>query len=166
MATAKKAATAAEVKKANELKISTIGDFKARLGGLMELPSGLVVRAHNPGGLNAFLEGGNIPNALMGSVSEALDMHKSGSKAKTEEEQEAALLAKLKDEPEIMGDMLAMIDNVTMRVIVEPTVHPVPTDGVEREEDTLYVDEVPSQDKQFLFKWITSGVTDLEPFRK
>ena len=61
---------------AEALKISPVGEFKTRMGGTMQLPSGLVVKTRNPGGLQAFLTGGTIPNHLMVIIKEALDKGK------------------------------------------------------------------------------------------
>lgn len=171
MATTRKA-----VKRAEELRISQIGDFKHRLGGIMELPSGLVVRTRNPGGLRAFLNNGTIPNSLMVIIERGI---KTGKGAKAEE-----LMPDGKMDPQMIEDMTKLMDSIAMKTIVEPKIHPTPTEAdllvwnqnnpedlleeVDELRDamTLYVDELPDDDKQFLFQWISGGTRDLETFRR
>lgn len=153
---------------ANELKISTVGDFKNRIGGIFELPSGLVVRLRNPGGLSMFLSSGSIPNSLMTTVKDAMNKTKAGPDgvgAPSDEQLEQEFSEVIKDDPEAINDMANMLDTLTMRCMVQPRCHPAPTKDEEREDHLLYVDEVDLRDKQWMFKWVTAGVRDLEPFR-
>lgn len=161
--------------KAEELKVSQIGDFKKRLGGILELPSGLVVRWRNPGGLRAFLAGGQIPNALMPIVEEAL-AEKKGVEA-------VDMSAILKD-TDTLNEMMAMYDNIAQMCMVEPKLYSVPTWGDVEEnnkkypeapveepadlirEDRLYVNELPDDDKAYFFYLLSGGVQDLARFRE
>lgn len=170
MATPRKNASKAEA-----LKVSQIGDFKERLGGLLELPSGLVVKWRNPGGIRAFLAGGQIPNALMPIVEEAL-AEKKGVEA-------VDMSAILKD-TETLNEMMAMYDNIAIMCMVEPKLHRLPTwDDVKENnekfpeapveepddlirEDRLYVNELPDDDKAYFFYLLSGGVKDLERFRE
>ena len=174
MATARKTA-----EKAEALRVSQIGDFKSRMGGIMELPSGLVMKLKNPGGLQAFIANGTIPNSLLGMVNEGLK-GKSGEDA-------AKAAAELSNDVESLADMLKMLDLVFVQSAKDPQVYAVPTqDDLDRynimnptkkfetidewrdshEEDRLYVDEIEEMDKQFVFQWVSGGVRDLETFRK
>lgn len=162
-------------KKAEERRISTIGDFKNRIGGIQELPSGLSVQFRNPGGLQAFMGNGTIPNSLMPLVKQAL---KDGDAPKPED----MLGADGEVDADLLADMVKMYDSVAMACIVKPRVHPVPTDSdvaawnrehpedpVEdpedlRSDEKLYIDELPFDDKQFLLMLVTGGVKDLETF--
>ncbi len=170
MATPRKTAS-----KAEQLKVSQIGDFKKRLGGIIELPSGLVVKWRNPGGLRAFLIQGRIPNALMPIVEEALDS-KTGV--------EAANVQELLKDTENLREMMVMYDNIAQMCMIEPRLYSVPTwDDVRdnnekfpeapveepedlRQDDRLYVDELPDDDKQYFFYLISGGVQDLARFRE
>lgn len=146
-------------KKAEELRISQVGDFKKRIGGIIELPSGLVVRYRNPGGLQAFMANGTIPNSLMPLVKKAL---KEGKAPETEE-----LFGKNNElDPKLLTEMMEMFDSIAVRCIVEPRIHPTPATEDERADDKLYADELPLDDKQFLMQLITGGTKDLETFRK
>lgn len=170
MATPRKSAS-----KAEQLKVSQIGDFKKRLGGIIELPSGLVVKWRNPGGLRAFLMQGQIPNALMPLVEEALE---------SKQGVEASNVQELIKDTENLREMMSMYDNIAQMCMIEPKLHSVPTwDDVRennekfpeapveepedlRQEDRLYVDELPDDDKQYFFYLISGGVADLAKFRK
>jgi len=144
-------------KKATNRRVSAVGDFKQRLGGTIELPSGFVVKVRNPGGLRVFMESGTIPNSLMSIVQESLD------KGKKLTEQDLMNDGEL--DPQMIKDMMELNDQVAMKVLVEPKVHPIPEKEEDRNEDLLYVDELPEEDKLFLFQWVTGGTRNLERFR-
>ena len=152
-------ATSKAHKEAEQRRISQIGDFKKRLGGVQELPSGLVVRIFNPGGLQVFLADGNIPNSLMTIVKQAID------KGKTPDVKDF-----LSEEGDISAEMLegmeAMLNNVAVKVIVEPKILPKPENPEDRLDTQLYADEIPQDDKMFLLQWVSGGTRDLEEFRK
>src|SRR6187431_2005168 len=166
MATPRKTA-----EKAEALRVSQIGDFKSRMGGIMELPSGLVMKLKNPGGLQAFIANGTIPNSLLGMVQEGL-------KGKSGEEATKAA-AELANDLDSLGDMLKMLDLVITQAAKEPRVYAVPTpEDLERhnimhpddqfedidswresfEDNRLYTDEIDETDKQFVFQWVSGGV--------
>jgi hypothetical protein len=145
-------------RKAEELKISQVGDFKKRMGGVMELPSGAVVKLKNPGGMRAFLKSGVIPNSLMGIIQKAMNTGKKPDMS------ELAPEGKLDDK--MLEDMSDMMDAVAIQCIIEPPVLPKPADEADRSEDLLYIDEFPDDDKQFIFQWVSGGVKDLEAFRR
>lgn len=164
-------------KAAEQLRISQIGDFKKRMGGVMELPSGVVVKLKNPGGMRAFLGADNIPNSLMVIIDKAL-------KTKQAPKVEDIIGEGGKIDPAMMRDMMSLFDIVALQTIVEPPVLPAPTQADVtawneqhpddpkldpeqlRDENLLYIDEFPDDDKQFIFQWVTGGVKDLETFRK
>ena len=150
--------TSKDAKAAEAARISQIGDFKNRMGGTFELPSSLVVKARNPGGLQAFMASGVIPNSLMPIIKKAL----AAGKAPDPKEF-------IKDgniDPALMQAMMDLLDTVAVEVIVEPKVLPRPTDEADRLDTELYADEIPQDDKQFLLQWISGGTRDLEIFRK
>ena len=169
-------ATRKAQKDAEMRRISQIGDFKKRLGGVMELPSGLIVKVRNPGGLRAFMGSGVIPNSLMTYIERGLSTGK-GITSKD-------LAPDGKLDPKLIDDMTMLLDGITLKTVVEPRIHPLLTDAdlvkwntehpddqledVEqlRRDDRLYIDEIPDDDKQFLFQWISGGTRDLETFRQ
>lgn len=162
---------------AEALRISQVGDFKKRIGGIIELPSGLTVKARNPGGLRAFLNTGLIPNSLMGIIQKGLDKGSGKGIA-------AEIVKDGKIDSEMLTDMMQMMDGIACKVIVEPRIYPTLTENdllewndnhlddqkesVEelRQDDRLYADELPDDDKMFLFQWISGGTRDLETFRQ
>lgn len=146
-------------KKAEERRISQVGDFKARMGGIQELPSGLVVKVRNPGGLQAFMVGGQIPNTLMPMIKRALEGGQSlDPKEMLGEDGEV--------DPKLFAAMEEMLDSVALRCIVDPAIHPKPESEEARSDEELYVDEIPMEDKQFLMQWVSGGTRDLEKFRQ
>jgi hypothetical protein len=162
-------------KKAEQRRISQIGDFKNRLGGVTELPSGLIVKVRNPGGLRAFMATGTIPNSLMAIIQKGLDT----GKAPAADE----LVKGGKIDPQLMEDMVTLLDHIAVSTIVEPKIYPRLTEvdlakwnkehpdnqleDIEdlRSDEQLYADELPDDDKQFLFQWVSGGTRDLEEFR-
>lgn len=152
------AVTRKDTKQAEQLRISQIGDFKKRLGGVMELPSGLVVEARNPGGLQAFIGTGIIPNSLMSIINQAI---KTGKTPSTE-----TFMKDGEFDPSMMEDLMQLIDGVALKVVVQPALEPKPESEDKRLDTQLYVDELPFDDKMFLFQWVSGGTRDLEKFRK
>lgn len=172
-------ATRSTAKKAEQSRISQIGDFKKRIGGELELPSGLTIKWRNPGGLRAFMAAGKIPNVLLNQVDRAL---KGGPEAQAALEND--MIQKLQEDPEMINQLMELYDDVAIKCFVQPRLHPVPTmDDVEannlqfpeapvedpeelRSDDKLYVDEIPDDDKAYLFSLLSGGVQDLERFRQ
>lgn len=152
-------ATAKQVKEAEVKRISQIGEFKKRLGGVLTLPSGLTVRVFNPGGMAVFLDVDTMPNNLLAIVQKAIKEGKAPDLDQLTNKQEGI-------DPEMFKSMQEMMDNVALKVLVEPKLHPKPGIEDERRDDMLYVDELPMDDKMFLLNWVTSGVSDLETFRQ
>lgn len=140
-------------------QVSSVSDFKKKKGGgIFELPSGLVMKLRNPGGLGLFLDAGMIPNSLMPVVDKAL---------KGEKVEDTDLIDPEKgiDSSQI-ADMMSLIDGIMMKCAIEPRVHPVPEDEDDRDDDSLYIDEIEDEDKMFVFQWVSGGTTDLERFRE
>lgn len=145
-------------KTAGPAKASSPQDFKKKRGnGLVELPSGLVIKLKNPGGLGVFLKKGIIPNSLMGVVHDSLE----GKKTNADEVAKSIGV----DETAI-EEMVELLDNILITCAVEPKVFPVPEDENDRDDDLLYADEIEETDKMFVFQWMTGGTSDLESFRE
>lgn len=143
----------------NQPQVSSVKDIKARMGGIMTLPSGLVVKARNPGGIQAFLASGTIPNTLMAIIQRALNTGEAVN-------EKQFLNDSGQIDPELMVAMEEMLNHLVVKVVVEPTVHAVPASESQRSDELLYADEIPMDDKQFLFQWISGGTKDLETFRR
>jgi len=59
----------------------------------------------------------------------------------------------------------AMIDRVVMRVVVEPRLQPIPSEGNGRSEGDIYIDQVPFEDKMFIFNHAMGAMSALNSFR-
>lgn len=165
---------------------------KAKQGIPLELPSGNTCLVRPRPGIDAFMQKGIIPNALMPIVQKALA---DGSK------EFAFSDLKGKDgelDPNLLGDMLDSMNKAMCFVVVSPTVKMMPllsekekerleslgltvsvevgevmpdelrdidADGDQLEVDWLYADEVDFDDKNFIYGWSMGGTTDLEQFR-
>lgn len=136
-------------------EVSPVSSWKRKNEPTLTLPSGNVVEVHNPG-LKTFLVNGSIPNSLMTLADSAL---------KKGQPLEQADMEKLISDPQKIADMLKMVDVIAMGVVTNPRIHPIPESGADRDEETLYVDEVDDEDKLFIFQWATGGTRDLERFR-
>jgi len=163
--------------KAEQLRVSQIGDFKSRVSGIQELPSGLVVKVRNPGGLTAFIANGSIPNSLLTIVKSTMDTNMS-------KDDMVSQARELTSDLDSIGEMMQLMNIIAAQVIVEPQVRLTPTqEDVDRhnllspssqvstpeelrQDDVVYTDEIDDLDKQFLFQWITGGTRDLERFRE
>jgi hypothetical protein len=143
---------------------ATPNDFKKSAYTDLRLPSGALCAARRVS-VEAFIKGGSVPNALLPMMKGALN----GVKPE---------VPKIEDlSEEMIASSLAMFDIATMEAIMIPEVHPVPSrkedgkryneDGSEWERDPakLYIDEIDTEDKQFVFQWAIGGVTDVAKFR-
>jgi hypothetical protein len=140
-------------------EVTSVKEWKAKSDPLpLELPSGKTCLAR-PVGVEAFLKAGVIPNSLMKVISKALGETPTAADIDLSE-----LMGDLSENPEMLQDVFAMADNVTIYCVVEPMVNPLPADGV-RNDDLLYVDEIDLEDKLFILNFGVGGSRDLEAFR-
>jgi len=131
---------------------------KAREGTLLQLPSGLVIRALRVD-LQTFILRGSVPNPLMEIVSEALE------KGKKADIPAMVGLDEGKIDLETVNEMIEIVDAVLVESVLEPKVHPIPEDQLWNDE-LLYVNEVDPEDKMFIFQWAVGGTADVEQFRE
>lgn len=117
----------------------------------LELPSGNVMRVRRIP-LENLIARGLIPNSLLPMMQGAL----AGKRMDAASEQFTQ---------EQLTDMLELQNSVTIACAVEPAVVAVPDDEDDRDEDTLYTDEVDMQDKAFIFQWAVGGTADAARFR-
>jgi hypothetical protein len=125
------------------------------------MPSGNFMRIKKIG-LQALVKTGKMPNALMGIAQKAVSK---GDTGKIEGVGDDDLLELIQDEEKVQ-QIADFMDTVTILCAQEPKVHAVPDDGVERDPELLYVDEIEEEDKMFIFQVVTGGTTDVEEFRK
>lgn len=125
---------------------------------LVTLPSGNTMRIRKIG-LQALIKTGKMPNSLMTYAQKAVQ------KGKKQEVTEVDMLGILQDEKKVR-EIAEFMDEVTIICAEEPEVHPLPEEGVDKDADLLYVNEVDEEDKMFLFQVVTGGTTEVETFRE
>jgi len=128
---------------------------KTSKGTPLVVPSGNTCLVRTPG-MQVFIKQGLIPNSLMPIVQEAM------SKGRAPKNMELDT----NKNPELLNEMMDLMDAVTVYCVIEPKVAPEPAEGVVRDEDTLYVDEVDFNDKMFIFQYAVGGTSDLAKFRE
>lgn len=128
-------------------------DWKAKAHADLPLPSGNTCRVRRIS-LETLMSRGSIPNSLMGIVKKAFEGKR--PEAKDLQELDAAAIS----------DTFRLYDIVTVACVVEPAVSMPPEDDKDRDDDTLYVDEVDMEDKAFIFQWAVGGTADVEKFRQ
>jgi hypothetical protein len=156
---AKSGNPAKAAKEQETLRPSAAGEFKKRKGGIFELPSGLVMKLKNPGGMVALMSAGMMPNSLMSMVQDSLN------KGKPMEAEDIVKPETGGVDPTFVSEMNTLLNNLIVLCAVEPKVFPVPENEDDRSDDFLYADEIDEEDKMFVFGWVSGGTTDLEQFR-
>lgn len=148
----------------------------------LRLPSGNVALVRRVGP-EAFMEQGLMPDSLAPIVQKAIN-DKRGLPPKA--------LDKALATPDMMGQMVEMIDRLAVYAVIEPAIkmpppcltcgelntaatasvhdHPESEEGHlfeegPRDEEVLYVDEVDFTDKVFIMNFCVGGTRDLERFR-
>lgn len=173
-----KAASAATKEARNQA--TSVAEFKKRKKGItLPLPSGLTVVARRVD-LTTFLQQGDVPNALLEIVSEALEKGKAMDTSAIINEDDQ------KVDMEMVNDMFESVNAVVIQSLVSPKVHPLvwtqedldndeipegqevgeEIDEEDRDDNVLYVDEVEPEDKMFIFQWAVGGTADLATFRE
>lgn len=151
--------------------ITTAAEWKARAtqGGPLELPSGSVCLARNPG-MPAFMQAGIIPNPLLGPIQQALAMGKEVADFKD----------MVAEDPSRMNSILELMDNVVQYCVLQPPVYDKYEEVVDeegktirrlipqgaRDPDKMYIDDVDPEDKVFIMQWASGGSSDLVKFRR
>lgn len=136
---------------------SSIADIKNKKYAILELPSGITLKVRNPGGMSAFMTNGTIPNSLMGIIQKSVTQ---GTTPAPEE-----ILPEGGVDAQFITELSTMLNNILVMCAVEPPVQPVPEDEADRDDELLYADEFPEEDKMFIFQWVSGGTKDLESFR-
>lgn len=146
----------------NPAKATTASAWKkSTLPPLMEMPSGNAMRIRKVG-LQMLIKTGTVPNSLLGIAQKAAAKGQApGSDAVTDQD-----MVDILQDQEKVTQIADFMDKVAILCAAEPIVLPIPDDGVERDEDSLYVDDLDEEDKMFIFQVVTGGTTDIEEFRK
>lgn len=141
-----------------EKQITTAAEWKKRsaAGHDLEVPSGALCQVRRAD-LRVFMKTGRIPNSLRSIMDSAIG----GKDIDT-----TKLANDVLDNPELLDDMMTMVDTIVVECVMQPKVYPVPTQGRPREPEFLYVDEIDLEDRMFIFNWTVGGSSDLERFRE
>lgn len=151
--------TAKPGSKSTTRKATSASEWKKKSQGqLVELPSGCVMRIRKVG-LQTMMQMGIMPNSLISIAQKALD--KGSGRPGIDEAQAIELL----QDPKKVAEISTFMDKMVMFVATEPKVLPLPADGVERDDDEVYVDDVMEEDKMFIFQLVTGGTSEVESFR-
>jgi hypothetical protein len=143
------------------VKASSVADFKKnRRGKQLLLPSGLVMVCRRGDTLKTFIKQGDVPNALLPIIEEALAKGRAADLDKIVGNGDGGV------DLDLINDMLDMVDKVVCSISIDPKVYPEPGEGEEVNDDLLYVDEIDEEDKMFLFQWSIGGTDDVVTFRK
>jgi hypothetical protein len=126
----------------------------------LDLPSGNTCLMKRPG-IQAFITAGLIPNPLMEVIQGMLKDAQGGKSTSADQ-----FAAELTGDPDKLQAAFDLADNVTVDVVVDPVVLPVPPPDVEREADALYVDTIDLDDKMFILQYCMGGTADLDRFRQ
>lgn len=126
----------------------------------VQLPSGNYMRIKKMG-IRFFIQTGMMPNSLMSLVQKSIDKGKGSQEGPTDAE-----MLELLQDPQKLKDIADFFERMVVFVAEEPQVFPVPEDGVERDPELLYVDEIDFDDQSFIFQVVTGGTTELETFRE
>ncbi len=146
-------------------------EWKKKSKGVeLELPSGNVCLARRPG-MDAIMSAGIIPDTLTPIAAEAVEKAQRNGKP-NEKAEEKELLNRLLGDRQALNDVFDATDRATAMCVVEPKVlwhknmdgSVIPSD--ERDEETLYTDEIDQNDKIFIFNFVVGGTRDLESFRQ
>lgn len=131
----------------------------------VKCPSGQMCLAQRPG-LEGMIKAGLLKdfNALAGIVGVKIDAKKNPAKA-LKAAQGKISAEKLFENPEMLDNMLHMVNKITCHVVVEPEVHMPPNDVTNRKRDLIYADDIDLNDRMFLFNWAMGGSNDLDSFR-
>jgi hypothetical protein len=168
-------------------------EWKKASGIDLELPSGNVCRVKRPG-MEKLLTAGILPDNMTPIAIEAVQAaqtpgkpqdHK--QKAKDKPELDPEMMKKFLEEEGAIVSIFESFDKVTAMCVIEPSVayHKRPVldkDGNEekddngkvlweeiplneRDDDSLYTDDIDVDDKTFIFNYVVGGSSDLEQFR-
>lgn len=137
---------------------SAASEFKKRKKGIpLPLPSGLAVLARRVD-MQGFIKGGEVPNALMPIVEEAL--------AKGQGVDAKSLMDDTdKVDMDLVREMYAMVENLVIMSVVEPKIYETPAEGEEEDDDLVYISDIDDEDKMFIYQWAVGGTDDIATFR-
>lgn len=157
----------------NPGKVSTAQQWRKSRTNELPLPSGNVALLRKPD-LREFLEKGSVPDSLQ-SVVQATIQGKDQQEIQEEEKK------RVEEDADALSGYLDFMDFVVLRSVVKPPLAPAPVYTQEddcteemvgtriplddRDQSTLYIDEVDFEDKVAIFEFAIGDHVKMEPFR-
>lgn len=132
--------------------VTSAKEWKTSKATDLKLPSGNVALVRNPG-IQHFLRIGIIPDPMMAMVQKMI-----AGKQKEFDPSEF-----IKDEDSLLTTF-ELFDKVLVEVVIEPKVVMPPKKQEDRDDETLYADDVDFEDKVFIFQFAVGGTKDLEEY--
>lgn len=165
--------------------------WKRDRGEEVELPSGNVALVKRPG-MEKLFSAGVLPDELTKIALESIDKANSGGKpqdhkSKGPDDIDPEMMKKFMEGENAVQDIFDSFDRITEMCVIEPPVkwhmRKVLIDGLhatddkgkpryeeiplsDRDEDTLYTDDIDMEDKTFIFNFVVGGTRDIERFRE
>jgi hypothetical protein len=160
------------------MAISAGNAFRKNANAPLELPSGQIVKCRRSD-LTQLMELGFIPNDLMAVASSAMARGDANPD-----------LSGVGQDADSMKQMMRMVDDVTLWALLDPKAHKppvwstdvgtyrvatsddprfgqvVPMEDREEDDEKLYIDEMDTVDKTFIYGFVAAGNRDLQPFRR
>lgn len=128
---------------------------------VLEVPSGQLCRVRRPG-IEGLMKSGILHN--LDTLTELVDekhIKRVNGKPTTDKDKVAKDIL---DDPAKMEEAIAVIDSVVCHVVVEPQVLHNLDEGVERDPNVVYAEDVGLEDKLFILNYAVGGTRDLERF--
>lgn len=165
----KKASGRVTPAKSKELKVTSSTDWRKPAEGFeVELPSGKVAKVRRTLDIIEMMKSGKVPNVLKGVVAEALN------------EKDPTKIDLENLDPDMIGDMFTMVDQIVIGMMIEPRVLPNPERKPDEEdwqynirlettdppEGYVWLGDVDPEDRLFLFNIAQGGTTDVAQFRE
>lgn len=131
----------------------------------LECPSGQLCQVRMPG-VQTLIAAGILESAdtLTTLVDEKHIKRVSPKKAPNTNGIEVDGASLLKD-PDSIRKVFTLVDQITVHMVLQPQIYPVPGPGEDRVGDRVYVDMVDMLDRMFIFQYAIGGDQNLEQFR-
>jgi hypothetical protein len=161
-------------------KVSSAKEWKGKSSSAkieLELPSGNVALVKRPG-MPELMSKGAFSDSLLPMVQKAMEQAQGRRGAKAAKMDASEIMT----DPKKMADAFDSFDRVLVLTVLEPKVlyHRRQTERTdeegkpvwedipeeERDEETLYTDDVELDDKMFIFQYVVGGTADLATFRQ
>jgi len=158
---AQRAQVLGEDRAGNDPYAPTVWGSAESLGTLQDLvlPSGQRCLAQRPGP-EGLMAAGLLDDLDM--LAGALPKASGAGKPSTPKFDPEVVMA----DPAMMRQAMALINRVTVFVVVKPEITIEPEDPRDKELGKIYPSSISLEDRMFLFNWVVGGTSNLEQFRQ